>query len=190
MVQELNALDIIDEAAFPKTTVSLCMRQDLEEERGKLRMQIATARAAATVNKDRESRLGEPKVEDSEEILEMEARLREVEEQMVKATLHFDFEGVSTQEYNQMLYKSGKPRPNNEIDKMTGTNQANFVAIAIRRCCVRVRTTREGDEGIKFTDQQWEKVFNAITDAQYDELAVAMHTVNKKVVPTPSMGRR
>jgi len=172
--------EILNGAKFPTTTVDICMRQDLNTRREEL---LAYMTEGEKTKKD-DKRFGQP---DIPELVQAQAELDQLEEEMIQHTLTIHMTGISSAEYNSLQRQSGKPRDGNRIDLSVGFNLQNFYAMLIKRCTMKV-TSYSGDS-VEFTPERWKTFLENITDAQFDLLGNGTKQVNRDTILTPTRGQ-
>jgi hypothetical protein len=156
----------LDEAKPAETSVQVCLRGDLLADFTRLEEQLAELdrpgnETAASLAGDGRARLAE----------EIEA----VRQQMLAASREFKLRALPRRRWTALVAEHA-PREGNEVDAARGVNISTFLAAIIRECTY--------DPAL--TAAQWDRLLDDVfNDAQFDELANAAWTVNRRTVDVP-----
>lgn len=149
----------LDDAALPERTVEVCLRGDLLARLEDLERQAEAADTPGMMNSP------------------AAAIVREIEalqEQMRASTKALKLRALPRTEYTKL--ESAHPvRKDNDADKRCGWNSETFPEALIRRCLVEPT----------FTDAQWARFVDRLTQAQYDRIGVVALELNKRDVSVP-----
>lgn len=181
--------DIMNNSKPSHEEVDILMRADLEFERSRLDMEFRKL-TGGEVGRYRDNRLaGKREVDPAvkEEADRIKARVDEIEAEMAANVLTFHIDGVSSPEYSLLQGKSGKPRQGNLEDNQAGFNLFEFYKILIKRCTTKVASP-DGDEQ-EFSDEQWETLWEKLSDIQFDMLCDGARRVNRQAPKAPSTAR-
>lgn len=160
-LSELDAL--LDSARMPEATVDLCLRGDLQAEWETLDRQLAEAKNAA----------GRTLAGTSDEG-ELSRRILDLEDEMSRATVTLRLRGLPRAEFRELSAKH-PPRKDNQADRVLQVNQETFFDALIGACLVEP----------ELDEQRLSSLLDKITDAQFDKLANAAWSLNRKDVETP-----
>ncbi len=149
----------LDEAQLPERTVEVCLRGDLVA-----RIEELERQAEAT---DQPDMMNNP-------ALMIVREIEALQEQMRASTRALRLRALPRTEYTA-LEAAHPVRKDNEHDKKTGWNVETFPEALIRRCLVEP----------VFTDAQWSRFVDCLTQHQYDRLGVVAIEVNKRDVAVP-----
>lgn len=150
-------------AKLPERTVELCLRGDLQAEWETLQREYEEAKRAAG------SSLGAPAAG-----AEIATAIAELEAAMAGAVLTLRMRAMNRKAFKD-LGLAHPPRPDDQRDKMYGFNVESFSAALIRACCVDP----------ELDDEQWERLLEVITPAQWQALADTCEVLNHSAVDVP-----
>jgi predicted phage tail protein len=148
-------------AKRPERTVPLCLRGDLQAEFEDLERQLQVEQ-----ERPGDSLAGNPAVR---QIAEQIEGLRQ---QMQDSTVVVRLRGLGNAEWNALV-RSHEPRDGNETDNSLGYNVETFFPALVKACLVDV------------TDAQWDRLYEAITSGQFENLNDAALAVSRRKVDVP-----
>lgn len=160
----LDIDEVIAGARLPERTLSLCLRGDLQAEWEDLDRKFQ----AAQENASDETLAGNPEVRgiaDRMEAIAAEMRAHEVV---------FLFRGLSKKAYSDLLAKHRAPEDETE-GVVDGLYWATYTTALIATCAVDP----------KMTVAQAEKLSDAVTDRQWDDMFTTALAVNRSQVSVP-----
>lgn len=149
-------------AKLPERTVPVCLRGDLvaEHEAADRELQLLADKPVTKFGGDGRG--------------ELQARIRDLEEQMRAASYDFRFRAMTRRDWHTFV-AAYPPRPDNEQDAAIGVNAEVFFDALIRRCLVDP----------VLDDDAWFRLNEALTDRQYDTLSDAAWGLNRRDVDVP-----
>jgi hypothetical protein len=153
---------LLADAKLPERTVPVCLRGDLVAEHEAADRELE-ALAEKPVTKFGGDGRGE-----------LQARIRDLEEQMRGATYDFRFRALTRRGWHAFVAEF-PPRPDNERDAAIGVNTETFFDALIRKCLV--------DPALD--DEAWFRLNENLTDRQYDTLSDAAWGLNRRDVDVP-----
>ena len=157
-------LDKALETASPQeTTVTLCLRGDLQLQYEDLTERLAEARRRA---RGGDSLAGDPEVRDLAE------QLAALEADMAEHSVELTLRGLSNPRW-QRLVNDNPPREDNAGDRSMGYNVDAFFPAMVRACLVGV------------SDEQWTRLYEAITSGQFERLSDAAVAVSRRRADVP-----
>jgi len=163
---------------FPSKDVTICLDADLSNERARAVEAVASAervlRAARKAAEDGggDTRLGANPVRPAEKTLaNAEAALRDVEDRMRPVSATIRFTAVPFGEWNKFIIQNPPRKGKEEM-----FNPSTFWLHAARRTGKYI--TESGDvEDI--SKEEWDDIEASLTDAEHDQIATALYTINK-----------
>lgn len=168
---------ILDAASLPETTVPLCLngrlRRQYEEVKARIEERRAHADAQRTIDGIEDTRLGDRPVADVPDPEQPE--LDRLVDEMRKYTVEFVLAALPAQEYNRLFEKHSPRKDPNDKTKLDrrdagGFNVSTFYPDLVRRCILKP----------ELSDEQWTKLEASLSDAQFDRLASAAASVNRR----------
>lgn len=149
-------------AQLPERTVPVCLRGDLvaEHEAADRELGLLSEKPATKFSGDGRG--------------ELQARIRDLEEQMRGATYDFRFQALPRKAWHAFVAEY-PPRPDNERDAAIGVNAETFFEALIRKCLVDP----------VLDDEAWFRLNESLTDRQYDTLSDAAWALNRRDVDVP-----
>jgi hypothetical protein len=156
--------DVISGITLPERSATLCLRGDLQARWEDLERQLQAAGRAE----------GESLAGRSAQARELAERMDAIAEEMRGHQVVFRFRGLSALAYRDLLDKHRLPEERRE-ESADGINWKTFPAALIAACCVSHPMTAE----------KAEKLCDAVTDAQWDELFEAARTTNRGLINVP-----
>lgn len=161
---ELSELDsLLASAKQPETTVTLCLRADLQAEWEQLDRELTDLRARAS-----------RKLAGSNDEVELARQVQAVEEEMAASTITVTLRALTRRPWMQLV-QSHPPRKDNEGDKQLGINQDTFFDALIGACVVDPELDEERLTGL----------LDALTSHQFDQLTEAAWSINRQDVSVP-----
>lgn len=154
--------DILASAKLPERTVQICLRGDLQAEFEDLERQLTAAQAS-----DEDTLGGGAKAREVADLIEV------VREQMTEHTTVFRFMGLSARAYSDLLAQH-KPTEQQKRDG-ADLNWETFPLALIAACAVDP----------KMSPEQAERLNDAVTNRQWDDLFNAALACNRQAVDVP-----
>lgn len=161
---DIEQLDnLLNSARLPESTVTVCLRGDLQAEWERLNAKLAELRAAPG-----------RKMTDNAEASDVAARIREIEGQMKGATLELTLRALPRRDWLRLL-RDHPPRKSDEGDKALGFNTETFFDALIPRSIVSP----------ELNEDQVSRLMDALSSAQYDKLLETAWSLNRRDVSVP-----
>lgn len=161
---ELSELDaLLNKARLPETTVSVCVRGDLQAEWDRLNEELIRIRAAS----------GRKMAGNSDES-ELSARVREVEAEMQSSVIEITLRALPQPDWRRLV-KNHPPRKGVEEDKAAGLNVEAFLDDLVCRCVVAPEMPAD-----RIT-----QLLGVLSPGQYDKLTGAAWSINRRDVDVP-----
>jgi hypothetical protein len=151
----------------PEGTVPLCLRGDLQAQWEDLERQLQTSQQT-----ERASLAG-----NSSAARDLLQQMDEIAEEMRDHERIFRFRGLSHRAYSDLYAAHRLPQEEIEEGDTEGINRQTFPVALVAACCV--------DPAM--TVAQAEKLCDAVTDGQWEELFVGARRVNRSLVNVPPM---
>lgn len=172
---------ILDSASLPETAVALCLNGRLRRQYEDVKARIDDRRAAADVRRVdgiEDTRMSDRPYEVDPDPEQPE--LDRLEAEMRKYTVEFVLRALPSQEWSRLCEKHPPRRLKEDKTKVDprdygGVNQAMFYPELVRKSIVSP----------ELSDEQWDKLDGALTNAQFDRLANAAATVNRRDEDVP-----
>lgn len=161
----MDIQQLLDSARLPEKDVPLCLRGDLLAEWDAASAALAEAQRQAQVEDSLDA--GGP-------VPGLMERVEAIREQMAQSSVTFRLRAVSRRRWTA-LYAEHPPRDGDKTDALTGFNRDTFYDALTYECIVEP----------KITPQQWERLADNLSSAQFDTLAEAAWTVNRRDVDVP-----
>lgn len=158
---------LIRSAKRPRTTVTICLDGELQQQWDDLHDQLTRAAVKAT-------RVAEPSLADLGEAAELTEQIELLEEQLSGRQITFGLEAMSHTDY-RMLVDDHPPRPDHDVDKSNGFNVATLFPVLVRVCTVEP----------VLDDDDWDLLLEALSSGQFDSLVTAALVVNRRKVSVP-----
>ncbi|MBG0828558.1 hypothetical protein HS041_12340 [Planomonospora sp. ID67723] len=156
--------DILGQIQRPEKTVPICLRGDLQAEFEELERALKAAR-----DRPSEGTLAGG----GAEAAAVAQQIMDLQEQMREHTTVFRFRGLSSKGYSDLVAQH--PPTDEDKEKNQDTNWATFTPALVAACAVSPTMTVE-DAG---------QLADALTQAQWDALAMAAFSVNKRDIDIP-----
>lgn len=164
----LSIDEILAAADFPTQDVPLCLKASLRREYedaveafDRLSEEIDATKDPAGKVQATQGKLRERR--------EAGERVKALELAMTEYTVVFRLAGRSFSDYNALVVKH-PPREGNVVDRAMGFDSSTFHVANVRASIVTP----------ELSDAQWERLVATITDAQFDQLAGAAFTLNRR----------
>lgn len=151
---------LLDQAAQPEQSLTLCLRGDLRAEWEALERQFGEVR-----KRPRESLADDGGAS-------IAAEMKQLEEQMRSSIVAIRLRALPRREWKKLI--EAHP-PKTDTDKKIGLDQASFYDALIAKCLISPELSSE----------QLTKMLDVITSGQYDELAEAAWALNRRDVQVP-----
>lgn len=153
----MNIDSLLSSAKQPEATVRLCLRGDLQSEWEKLDRQLSDNLAAAAT------------LAPSAENEDLANCIKALESAMAESTVEVRFRALSRKPWLKLI-SDNAPRPSNPADQAMGFNTETLFEALIRESIVSP----------ELDDEQFEKLLDAVTSKQFDNLADAAWNLNRK----------
>lgn len=161
---DIEQLDnLLSSARLPESTVTVCLRGDLQAEWERLNAKLAELRSAPG-----------RKMTDNAEASDVATRIREIEGQMKEATLELTLRALPRRDWLRLL-RDHPPRKGDEADKALGLNTETFFDELIPRSIVNPT----------LNEDQVSRLMDALSSAQYDKLLETAWNLNRRDVDVP-----
>lgn len=160
MSEDINAL--LGAASLPERKVPVCLRGDLQAEIDELERQLREQYQNPQTMADRGDRR------------RLAEQIETVREQMRSSIITFRLRGLNRRRYSDLL-AAHPPRRDNDEDKALGYNSDSFWPALIRACLVEPN----------LSDEQWERLDDQLSSAQFDLLLNAAHNLCRRPVDVP-----
>lgn len=161
----VNIDDIIAGAKLPETTVTICLRGDLQAEFEDLERQLAAAREADTA--DSLTAGGQAR--------KVAQQIEALRKQMREHEVTVRFRARSQREYSDLLADHPPRKDRKDLDDEFDVNWDTFPTALIAACAIEP----------KITEAQAERLRDAITHQQWDELFAGAYSVNRSKISVP-----
>lgn len=161
---DIEQLDnLLSEARLPESTVTVCLRGDLQAEWERLNTKLTELRTTPG-----------RKLTDNAEASTVAARIREIEGQMKGATIELTLRALPRRDWLRLL-RDHPPRKGDEADKGLGFNSETFFEALIPRSIVSP----------ELNEDQVSRLMDALSSAQYDKLLETAWNLNRRDVSVP-----
>ena len=161
---DIEQLDnLLNSARLPESTVTVCLRGDLQAEWDRLNAKLAELRTAPG-----------RKLSDNAETTTIAARIREIEGQMKEATIELTLRALPRRDWLRLL-RDHPPRKGDDGDKAMGLNTETFFDALIPLSIVDP----------ELNEDQVSRLMDALSSAQYDKLLEAAWNLNRRDVSVP-----
>lgn len=161
---DIKQLDnLLNSARLPESTVTVCLRGDLQAEWERLNAKLAELRAAPG-----------RKLTDNSEASAIAARIREIEGEMKEATLELTLRALPRRDWIRLL-RDHPPRKGDEGDKALGLNAETFFDALVPRSIISP----------ELNEDQVSRLMDALSSAQYDKLLETAWSLNRRDVSVP-----
>jgi len=160
---DIEQLDnLLNSARLPESTVTVCLRGDLQAEWDRLNAKLAELRSAPG-----------RKLTDNAEASTVAARIREIEGQMKESTIELTLRALPRREWLRLL--RDHPRGGDDGDKAMGLNTETFFDALIPLSIVDP----------ELNEDQVSRLMDALSSAQYDKLLETAWSLNRRDVSVP-----
>lgn len=161
---DIEQLDnLLSAARLPESTVTVCLRGDLQAEWERLNAKLAELRSAPG-----------RKLTDNAEASAVASRIREIEGQMRESTLELTLRALPRRDWLRLI-RDHPPRKGDEGDKSLGLNTETFFDELIPRSIVNPT----------LNEDQVSRLMDALSSAQYDKLLETAWNLNRRDVDVP-----
>ncbi len=166
----------IEDGELATTTLPVCIRGDLQAERGRIAEEVVAAAGRLMAAKQAAGRkLADPAVKAAEaEIEGLKVRLADVDERMRASTRPFVLRAITRDEADDLMVDN-PPRKDNERDSKLGYNVK-----AVRDATVQLCTVSP-----VLTAAQWVKLLPKLNAGQLDTIHAACDTLTYELVRAP-----
>ena len=166
MTDKKNPLDLIAAAKLPEKSVPICLRGDLLSE---------WDTADAELMQISRTELVAPSLADGGRRRALAEQMEALREQMLAESVQFRLRAVGRRRWTQLLAEH-PPRDGVDSDRALGVNGETFFTAIVRACVVEP----------VLTEAQWAGLLDeTLTSAQFEALADAAWTLNRKGVDVP-----
>jgi hypothetical protein len=167
-------LDIIREAKRPERSVELCLRGDLVGEFEALDRQL---REGLQSRDDSFGGSGNGrKVAD---------RMEELRAEMRGSSVIFHLRAIGSARSTDLI-AGHPPRPDEDRDKTLGYNPVAYYPALVRECCDRLERGDETVPAAEMSDADWDYLFDALSQQQYDALVNAAWALDHDSIEVPT----
>lgn len=158
-----NPMQVIAAAKLPETSVELCLRGDLVAQLATLERQL-----------EAEQGRGDQRLTGNQEAKKLAQQIDKLQRDMQDSTVAFTFRALPSSEFLSFLAKH-PPRDGDATDQSLGFNRDTYFADLTRRCLI--------DPDLD--DEQWQKLQDALTARQWNQLTGAANALNIDDVDVP-----